>query len=85
MPMIVEIENPAKFKRVRTLLGAKSDAETLDRALEKVIDDYEPIKKRINGNDLPEAYWEDLFSDPPLPRGHSASQAIVDERNEDRF
>ena len=44
MSMVVEISNTSNLRRARTLLGAKSDGETLELALEKVIEVYEPKK-----------------------------------------
>ncbi len=85
MSVVVEIINTTNLKRAKTLLGAKSDSETLEMALEKVVEDYYPVEKPTTGNDLPDEYWEDLFSQPLLPPSHSGSQAIIDERNEDRF
>ncbi|MGB7209038.1 MAG: hypothetical protein WBD27_10290 [Pyrinomonadaceae bacterium] len=85
MLVTVEIENTANLKRARALLGAGSDSETLEMALEKVIEDYEPVKSMNASGDLPDEYWEELFSQTPILPAGSTSQAVVDERNEDRF
>ena len=65
MSVVVEITNTANLKRAKKLLGAKSDGETLELALEKVIQVYEPAKGLPHG-DLPDEYWDDLFSEPPI-------------------
>ena len=69
MSTVVEISNTSNLRRARTLLGAKSDGETLELALEKVIEVYEPKLRKAEITDLPDEYWDDLFSDPPLPSG----------------
>jgi len=45
-----------------------------------VIEVYEPEPHKAEQQELPEEYWEELFSDPPLPAG-TTSQAIIDELN----
>ena len=84
MSIVIEIENVANLDKARAILGAKSNSETLERALEKVIENNEPVETVSESNDLPDSYWEDLFSEPQLP-GNAASQAVIDERNEARY
>ncbi|HMU34081.1 MAG TPA: hypothetical protein PKC89_09475 [Pyrinomonadaceae bacterium] len=84
MPVTVEISNPAKLRRVRSILGAKSDNEAAELALEKVIEDHEPAETKPRSHDLPDEYWDDLFSERMLPN-NAGSQAVIDERNESRF
>ena len=67
MPVTVEISNPAKLRRVRSILGAKSDNEAAELALEKVIEDHEPAETKPRSHDLPDEYWDDLFSSPMIP------------------
>ena len=81
MSIVVEIENTASLKKAKSLLGVKSDVETVELALEKVIEYYEPKIRPAENSDLPDEYWDDLFSEPMLPGGGS-SQAIIDERRE---
>lgn len=83
MSITVEISNPAILHRVRSLLGTKSNEEAVEIALEKVIEVYEPVEREQVNSDLPEEYWEELFSQPQLP-----SSAVIDAFNkerEDRF
>jgi len=83
MSIVLEIENP-KIRKIRDITGADSDKEAIEVALDRFVRDYEQ-KPRPLIDDLPESFWDELFAQPQLSRHHSASQAIVDERNEDRF
>lgn len=85
MSVTIEISNPAKLRRVKSILRAKTDNEAAELALDKVIEDYEPTEKKTVSTDLPDEYWDELFSEKLLPREKSASQAIIEERREDRF
>lgn len=84
MSVTVEISNPAKLRRVRSILGAKSDSEAAELALEKVIEDHTPMEAKTGSHDLPDEYWDDLFSETMLPN-NAGSQAVIDERNEARY
>ncbi len=83
MSVTVEISNPANLQRVRAILGTNSDSEAVDLALEKIIEENEPVTPPPRAG-LPDEYWDDLFSEPMVPN-NAGSQAIIDERNEDRF
>ncbi len=85
MSVVVEIENTVNLKRARTLLGANSDGETLEMALEKVIEVYEPQTTKSESTELPDEYWEALFSQEPMLPAGSTSQAVIDDRNEARY
>jgi len=41
MSVVVTISNPANLKKAQNLLGAKTESETLELALEKVIEEFE--------------------------------------------
>ncbi len=41
MSVVVTISNEAKLNKARNLLGAKTESETVELALEKVIEDFE--------------------------------------------
>lgn len=45
MSVVVEISNLANLKKAKDLLGAKTDNETLELALARVIDELEPKEK----------------------------------------
>lgn len=85
MSVTVEISNPANLQRVRSLLNTNSDNEAVDVALERVIEIYELPTIETKSEALPDEFWDDLFSEPPLPREKSLSQAVIEERHEDRF
>lgn len=71
------------LKRARVLLGAKSDDETLELALEKVVEGHEALPRSTSNNDMPEEYWEDLFSEPKI-RASIVKETVREER-EDRY
>lgn len=85
MPIVVEISNPAKLKRAKDLLGAKTDSETLDLALEKVIEEFEPEQTRSVNADLPEDFFEDLFADKTNLSDGESVRAVIKEREESDF
>lgn len=79
MSVVVTISNEANLNKARNLLGAKNESETVELALEKVIEEFEskqPVK------DLPEDFFEELFAeDTNLGDGESI-QAVIEEREE---
>lgn len=87
MSITVEIENPITEK-IKDITGETSDHEAIKVALERFVRDYE-VKPRQNGslaegsNDLPDEYWDELFSQPMLPAG--TLERIIREEREDRF
>ncbi len=85
MSLVIEIENTVNLSRAREILGAKSNSETLELALEKVVADVETIETKGKSGDLSDEYWEDLFSDPQLPDHASGTKALLDDRNEARY
>ena len=83
MSVVIEITNTANLKKAKSLLGAKSNVETLELALEKVIEDYEPKIEESKKGELSDEYWDELFSQPKLP-----SSVVINafsEEREDRF
>ena len=83
MSVVVEIENPKKLRKVRTISGVKSDGKAIELALEEYIDVRKP--KRSNGKkpELPQSFWDDLFAEPELPS--SVIIKAIEEEREDRF
>ncbi|MBE7517210.1 MAG: hypothetical protein HS105_11495 [Chloracidobacterium sp.] len=82
MSVTVEIANTENLQRIRDIFKTKNNAEAIERLMEKVIRDHEPkITGPKEDTELPEEFWEDLFSSPSLPKG-SAIKAVLDEREE---
>jgi 3'-phosphoadenosine 5'-phosphosulfate sulfotransferase len=87
MSVVVEVENPITEK-IKDITGETSDLEAIRIALERFVRDYE-IKPESNGSseehssDLPDEYWNELFSQPQLPIG--TLDRIIREEREDRF
>lgn len=79
MSVTVEILNPANLQRVRTLLGTESNEEAVEMALEKVIEVYGPEERKQGESDLPDEYWDELFSQPKLP-----SSVVINAFNKER-
>lgn len=85
MSVVVEITNTENLKRAKKLLGAKSDGETLEFALEKVIEVCEPETLKPPREELPEEYWEDLFSEESILEAGETGRAVVSDREESRY
>jgi hypothetical protein len=83
MSVTVEILNPANLQRVRTILGTDSDEEAVEIALEKVIEVYGPVRQESVDDDLPDEYWDELFSMPMIPS--SVIDDALRKEREDRF
>lgn len=87
MSVIVEIENPITEK-IKDITGETSEYKAIKIALERFVRDYE-IKPKNNGlsekhsSDLPDEYWDELFSQPQLPAG--TLERVIREEREDRF
>lgn len=87
MSVVVEVENTISEK-IKDITGETSDHEAVKIALERFVRDYE-TKPKANGSpeelssDLPDDYWDELFSQPQLPAG--TLERIIREEREDRF
>jgi hypothetical protein len=84
MSVVVEITNPAKLKKAKDLLGAKTDGETLDLALEIVIKELEH-KVFSSDHELPEDFFTDLFAEETNLSDGESIQAVIKEREESNF
>lgn len=85
MSVVVEISNPAKLKKAKDLLGAKTDRETLELALERVIEELEPKQAASSEKDLSDSFFEDLFADETALTDGESVRAITKEREESDF
>ncbi len=87
MSVVIEIENPITEK-IKDITGETSDREAVRIALERFVRDY-GIEPKNNGSperdssDLPDEFWDELFSQPQLPEG--TLERIMREEREDRF
>lgn len=92
MSVTVEISNVQRLKTLRDILGVEENSKAIELSIERTIREYESAQiagknehlENDFGNDLPDEYWDDLFSEPMLPN-NAGSQAVIDERNEARF
>lgn len=82
MSVVVTISSKTKLNKVKHLLGAKTESETVELALEKVIEEFE-AKQLVN--DLPDDFFEDLFAEKTLLSDGESIQAVIDERKESEF
>ena len=85
MSVVVEISNPAKLRKAKDLLGAKTESETIELALEKVIEEFEPKQSTSPGEDLPDDFFKDLFAEETDLADGESVQAILKEREESNF
>ncbi len=80
MSTVVEISDKEKLKKAKDLLGANTESEAIEIALDITIKNFE--QKNIKRNDLPEDFFEDLFSEETdLPDGETI-RAVINEREE---
>jgi hypothetical protein len=84
MSVTIELSNPANLIRVKSLTGAKTNEDAVELVLEEYLKDHQQPEKKLPKGDLPDEYWEDLFSESMLPN-NAGSQAVIDERNEARY
>lgn len=87
MSVVIEIESPITEK-IKDITGESSDEKAIKTALERFVRDYEITPEKngsseTNTSDLPDEYWDDLFSQPMLPAG--TLERIIREGREDRF
>ena len=80
MSVVVEISDQSKLKKAKDLLGAETESETIEIALDVTIEKFE--HKQKNSNDLPEDYFEDLFAEETDLSDGESVQAIINEREE---
>ena len=89
MSIVVEIPYIKKLERAKSLLGSDSDLDTIEIGLDKILESeninghHDEAETKVRTSALDDAYWEDLFSDPPIP-----TSAVIDAFNkerEDRF
>lgn len=83
MSVMVEIENSKNLSKARAIAGVNSDGKAIEIALEKFVMDHDKLPVKKKKRDLPQSYWDDLFSEPPIP-----SNVIIkafEEEREDRF
>ena len=79
MSVVVTISNEAKLNKARNLLGTKTESETVELALERVIEEFEQKQPVEN---LPEDFFEDLFNEETSLTDGESVQAVINEREE---
>lgn len=80
MSVVVEITNQSKLEKAKDLLGAKTESETIEIALDITIEKFKSKKK--NSNDLPEDYFEDIFAEETNLSDGKSVQAVINERED---
>ena len=83
MSIVIDIESP-KVRKIRDITGAESDIEAIEAALDRFVMDYEAKPPENGKSELPDAFWDELFSQPQLPRG-TTIKAVLDDRDEARY
>ncbi len=83
MSVVVEITNQSKLKKAKDLLGAKTESETIEIALELTIEKFSQKQKSVE--DLPEGFFEDLFAEDTNLLDGESIQAVINEREESDF
>jgi len=85
MSTVVTISNQANLKKAQSLLGAKTEGETIDLALEKVIEEFELKRPPAPDKDLSDDFFEDLFAEETNLSDGETVQAVLKEREESTF
>ncbi|MEQ1604227.1 MAG: hypothetical protein ABL999_05105 [Pyrinomonadaceae bacterium] len=85
MSVTIEISNTVNLRLARKILGAISDSQAAEIAIDRFVKENEAALHPPIPAELPDSFWDDLFSQPQLSDQLSGSRAIIDERNEDRF
>ncbi len=80
MSVVVEISDSSKLKKAKDLLGAKSESETIEIALDIIIKEIE--QNDTQTNDLPDGFFEDLFAEETNLSDGKSVQAVINERKE---
>lgn len=80
MSIVIEITNKSKLEKAKDLLGAKTENETIEIALDITIEKF--ARKQKSNNDLPDDFFEDLFSEKTSLSDGESIQAVLDEREE---
>ncbi|MGH9946071.1 MAG: hypothetical protein ACRD6X_02620 [Pyrinomonadaceae bacterium] len=89
MAIVLEIPYTKKLEQAKSVLGSDSDLDTIEMGLDKILESEnisrldENVETNGGSSALDDAYWEDLFSDPPIPT--SAVIAAFNKEREDRF
>ena len=89
MSIVLEIPYTKKLEKAKSVLGTDSDLDTIEMGLDKILESEnldlhnDEVKVTKSTSALDNAYWDDLFSEPPIPSS-VIIKAIQDER-EDRF
>lgn len=84
MSVTIELSDPTNLLRVKLLTGAQTNEDAVELVLEEYLKGHQQSEERSSMGDLPDEYWEDLFSERMLP-SNAGSQAVIDERNEARY
>ncbi len=63
MSVVVTVSNQANLKKAQSLLGARTESETIDLALEKIIEEFESKQSASPNKDLSDDFFEDLFAE----------------------
>ncbi len=82
MSVTVTISNYERLQKVKDLLGAKDENETVEFALERIVEEFE---QRTKNNDLPSDFFEDLYNEESAMRSGASIQAVLQEREESNF
>ncbi len=78
--------NQDRVNKVKNLLGAKTESETIEIALERVIEEFEQQQQpALVSTDLSDGFFEDLLSERTNLSDAESIQAVINERKESIF
>ena len=85
MSVVVEITNTGNLERAKKLLGTKTDGETLELALEKVIEEYDPPAAGKEARELPDEFFKDLLAEESALEDGETIRAVLADREESHY
>ena len=75
MSVVVTVSSKTKLNKVKQLLGTKTESETIELALERIINEFEAKQ-----NDLPDNFFEELFAEETNLADGESIQAVINQR-----
>lgn len=85
MSVVVTVSNQFNLKKAQNLLGAKTESETIDLALKKIIEDFESQQPNSFDKDLSDDFFEDLWAEKTNLADGESVRAVIEEREESKF
>ena len=80
MSTIVTVSNEANLRKIKQFLGAKDENEAVEIVIERAVKEFE---QKQPAKDLPEEFFDDLFTEETNLFDGESVQAVINEREEE--